>query len=591
MKTMLWTLTASLFLTAGAVASDLEKQNSEGQQKIIEIGKTDNRVVDTLDHLVNGIGPRLSGSFQDHIACNWAKDLFESYGLENVVMEEAGEFPVGFQRGPWRGQMVSPETMDLEFGTPAWSAGTRGVEEGRAMTMPSGEGEFNADDFKDAWIFMPSQRGRRSREDRQKEREFREELEKVGIGGWVYPSRGDTITILGSSRVSWDDLPTIPRVTLRRDQYDAILGRIEAGEEVTLRMDIRNHFQPGPVKFYNVIGDIVGTEFPDEYVVIGGHIDSWDGATGTTDNGMGTATTIEAARILSAAGIKPRRTIRFMLWSGEEQGLLGSKAWVANNTDKMDKISAVFVYDGGPNAIAGAWATAAMKEDLQKVFDPAMDLNPDLPFELKDVDSIPRGIGSDHESFIAKGVPGFFWDQEGRADTWNGIHTQKDTFDLVIPEYLEHSTTVIALTAFGLANLDNLLSREGLFGVADADNGGGSRLEQMRARMGRRLGVYLDENVIEEVIPDSAASNAGLKAGDKVVELGGEEVSDRMSLVRAIRADGDKKKVVVMRDGKRVEMEVNWELPRRGGRQGGRAPANPPAEEEKPEPAKPVDLK
>ena len=113
MRTLFWTLAISLSLTTATVASDLEKQNLEGQQKIIEIGKNDNRVVDTLDYLVNGIGPRLTGSYQDHIACNWAKDLFEEFGLETVVMEEAGEFPVGFQRGPWRGQMIAPEVMDL----------------------------------------------------------------------------------------------------------------------------------------------------------------------------------------------------------------------------------------------------------------------------------------------------------------------------------------------------------------------------------------------------------------------------------------------------------------------------------------------
>ena len=175
---------------------------------------------------------------------------------------------------------------------------------------------------------MPAQRGRRNRDARQQEREIRTLLEEVGVAGWIYPSRGDAITILGSARVTWDNLPKIPRITLRKDQYDVIMEKMGNEEEVTLRIDIRNHFQPGPVKYYNVIADIVGTEFPDEYVIIGGHIDSWDGATGTSDNGMGTATTIEAARILSEAGIKPRRTIRFMLWSGEEQGLLGSKAWV-----------------------------------------------------------------------------------------------------------------------------------------------------------------------------------------------------------------------------------------------------------------------
>ncbi|HIC22137.1 MAG TPA: M20/M25/M40 family metallo-hydrolase, partial [Planctomycetes bacterium] len=323
-------------------AGDEENVNlTEMQKKVIDIGLNDNNVVDVVDHLVNGIGPRLTGSHQDHLACEWVRDLFVSYGLQNVVMEEAGEFAVAFQRGPWRGQMIAPEKMDLEFGTPAWSAGTQGVEEGPALMLPADMESIDAEKMKGAWVMMPSQRGRRDREARQAQREVRESLEEYGIAGWIYPTRGEAITTSGNSRVTWDNLPTTPRVNLRKDQYDVIAEKLAAGEDVTLRIDIRNHFQPGPTKFYNVIGDIVGSEFPDEYVIIGGHIDSWDGATGTTDNGTGSATTIEAARILMAAGATPRRTIRFMLWSGEEQGLLGSRAWVEKNPDVMDKISAV----------------------------------------------------------------------------------------------------------------------------------------------------------------------------------------------------------------------------------------------------------
>lgn len=542
------------------------------QKKVIDIGLTDNNVVDVLDQLVNGIGPRLSGSHQDHIACRWARDLFISYGLENVVMEEAGEFPVAFQRGPWRGQMIQPELMDLEFGTPAWSAGTRGAEEGPALMLPADVESMDMEQVKGAWIMMPSQRGRRDRGSRQAQREVQTKLEEAGIAGWIYPTRGESITTTGNSRVTWDNLPTIPRVNLRKDQYDVIVEKLEAEEDVTLRIDIRNHFQPGPAKFYNVIGDIVGTEFPDEYVIIGGHIDSWDGATGTTDNGTGTATTIEAARILMAAGAKPRRTIRFMLWSGEEQGLLGSRAWVEQNPELLDKISAVFVYDGGPNAIAGLPATAAMKADFEKVFDPVMKLNPDLPFTIKDVPGLPRGIGSDHESFIPKGVPGFFWTQEGRADWRRGIHTQFDTFDLVIPEYLEHSTTVIALTALGMGNLDHLLSREGMLEAGGGGRGGGGQ----GAR--RRMGVMLDENVLSEVVADTPAAKAGLKTGDKIVQVDDQEVTDRRSLIRAMMQGEPKKKVIYERDGKRMETTMEWPAPQRRQR-----PAEEPKEEEKKE--------
>ncbi|MGE4602421.1 MAG: M20/M25/M40 family metallo-hydrolase [Planctomycetota bacterium] len=551
-------------------AGDEENVNlTEMQKKVIDIGLNDNNVVDVVDHLVNGIGPRLTGSHQDHLACEWARDLFVSYGLQNVVMEEAGEFAVAFQRGPWRGQMIAPEKMDLEFGTPAWSAGTQGVEEGPALMLPADMESIDAEKMKGAWVMMPSQRGRRDREARQAQREVRESLEEYGIAGWIYPTRGEAITTSGNSRVTWDNLPTTPRVNLRRDQYDVIEEKLAAGEDVTLRIDIRNHFQPGPAKFYNVIGDIVGSEFPDEYVIIGGHIDSWDGATGTTDNGTGSATTIEAARILTAAGAKPRRTIRFMLWSGEEQGLLGSRAWVDNNPDVMDKISAVFVYDGGPNAIAGLPATAAMKEDFEKVFGPVMQMNPDLPFTIKDVEGLPRGIGSDHESFLRKGVPGFFWTQEGRADWRRGIHTQFDTFDLVIPEYLEHSTTVIALAALGMADLDHLLSREGMLQEGgDRRRGGG----------GRRLGVMLDENVISEVVPDSPAAKAGLKSGDKIVKIDDEDVTDRRSLMRGLYSGEAKKKIVFERDGKRQQVTIEWPSQRPRSR-----PAEEPKEEEKKE--------
>jgi len=553
-----WLLSAPVVTAADGEGVAL----TETQKKLIDIGMGDNRVVSVLDQLVNGIGPRLTGSHQDHLACEWARDLFIEFGLENVVMEEAGEFPVAFQRGSWRGHMVTPERVDLEFGTPAWSAGTKGVQEGPAMMLPDNIENLDMDAMKGVWVMMPAQRGRRNREARQAQRAVTEKLETAGINGWIYPTRGEAITTYGNYRISWDELPTIPRIHLRKDQYDMIVEKLGADEEVTLRIDVRNHFQPGPAKYYNVIGDIVGTEFPDEYVIIGGHIDSWDGATGTTDNGTGSATTIEAARMLMASGAKPRRTIRFMLWSGEEQGLLGSKAWVSANPDVLDKISAVFVYDGGPNAIAGLPATKAMKADFEKVFEPVMNLNPDLPFTLKDVDGIPRGIGSDHESFLAKGVPGFFWTQDGRADWRRGIHTQFDTFDLVIPEYLEHSTTVIALTALGVGNLDGLLSREGM-----VEPGGGRR------RGGRRLGVMLDENTISEVMADSAAEKAGMKAGDKIVKVGDQEVSDRQSLIRAIMGGDPKKKVVFEREGKRMEAIIDWPQPNR-------RPQNRPAPEE-----------
>ena len=173
--------------------------------------------------------------------------------------------------------------------------------------------------------------------------------------------RNELIVTGGAYRIAWDKLPETPVINLVKSQFDEVAGLVKEGKPVVLEFDIRNYFKKGPIPLYNVIADIPGTEFPDEYVIVGGHIDSWDGATGTTDNGTGCATTLEAARLLMKSGIRPRRTIRFMLWSGEEQGLMGSRAYVKDHPELMKKISAVLVHDGGTNYLSGIAATKAMR--------------------------------------------------------------------------------------------------------------------------------------------------------------------------------------------------------------------------------------
>ena len=277
------------------------------------------------------------------------------------------------------------------------------------------------------------------------------------------PTTGELILTGGSYKVDFDNLPTIPSVTLLKEQWDEIKGMVVEGEDVQVAFDIRNHFRKGPIPLYNVIAEIPGTEFPEECVIVGGHIDSWDGATGATDNAAGCATTMEAARILMAAGVKPRRTIRFMLWSGEEQGLLGSRAYVdQNREDVVANVSAVFVHDGGTNYVAGIRCTEAMKADFEKVFAAAIDLDERAPFQIETIQQMrPRG-GSDHQPFIRAGVPGFFWMQRGRATYRTTHHTQYDTYETVVPEYQQHSSIVIAIGALGTANLDHLLPRDGI---------------------------------------------------------------------------------------------------------------------------------
>ena len=440
---------------------DAGKAKSADVERILSVGHEESQVMDHLDVLCNRIGPRLTGSDNLTNACEWWRDRFISFGIDNARIEQWGEFPVGFDRGPWFGKIITPEAKVLEFATMAWSAGTKGVVRGKAVLAPKTKAELDSGKergtYKGAWVVMrrgsdvgragvspdPSQRARSCHGRRGHRRGEPGTLADVG------PVQVD----LGQSSEA------AGRLALCRE-YGEIAGWLAAGEPVTLEFDIRNYFKKGPIKLYNVIADIPGTVRPDEYVIVGGHIDSWDGATGATDNGTGCATTLEAARILMKSGVKPRRTIRFMLWSGEEQGLLGSAAYVKAHRDIMPKISAVLVHDGGTNYLSGIGATEAILSDFEQVFTPAKELDPKTyPFEVRKVTGL-RGGGSDHASFLAANVPGFFWGQAGTARYQHTHHTQFDTYDAANPDYQRHSSLVVAIGAYGIASLDHLLSRE-----------------------------------------------------------------------------------------------------------------------------------
>jgi hypothetical protein len=554
-------------------------------ERIVAVARDRSQVMDHLDFLSNRIGPRLTGSDSLQTACEWTSERFRSFGLESRL-EQWGEFAVGFNRGPWSGRVISPEPRTLEFGTHAWTAGTRGIVRGRAVLAPQNDDELSTikDSLAGAWVLTPdlgrpaapgraraagaSGRANPAESDATTGSDaarsaaaidrapatqaaaaaFRQRLDaiykQVNIAGVVRPTRNELIVTSGSPRITWDNLPTTPSINLVRNQFEEIVAWLKEGKSVELEFDIRNYFRKGPVPLYNVIADIPGTEWPDEYVIVGGHIDTWDGATGTTDNGTGCATALEAARILMQAGSRPRRTIRFMLWSGEEQGLLGSSAYVKAHPELLPKISAVLVHDGGTNYLSGIGATEAMLADMEQVFEPVKALDPAMPFAVRKVDGL-RGGGSDHAPFIRAGVPGFFWAQSGRASYTRTHHTQFDTYDAAIPEYQQHSATVIAIGAYGLANLDHLLSREKM-----TVPGGGSR---------RTLGVQLDENTVTEVSPDSVADKCGMRAGDVIVSIEGSKITDRQSLTRALQSGEPKKKIVVMRDGKEIELVAEWQ--------------------------------
>lgn len=551
------------FAALALLVLPLVAQSDPMVKKIIEEGKQRSQVMNHLDHLTNRIGPRLTSSDRLTQAGEWAVEQFRSWGLD-ARLEQWGTFPVGFNRGPSSGKMIAPFEMSFTFSTPAWSVGTKGVARGEAIMAPSAQKDIEALEGKLAgkWIVHHPRSGGRRRGggggggERMSRAAF-DTLKKMatdeGAFGLITTSGQAIVRTSGNWRISWDELPSGPcSITVVDENFKALTKALsEAGSEpVVLQFDIRNWFKKGPIPLYNVVADLKGTEKPDEYVVIGGHLDSWDGATGTTDNGTGSSTTLEAARILAACGAKPKRTIRFMLWSGEEQGLLGSAAWCKANQEMLSKISGCFVHDGGTNYVAGVRGTPTQQEQLKAAMGPCTAVDPEnFPFTIGEVRSL-RGGGSDHGSYLAHNVPGYFWSQKGRAVYSYGWHTQNDTYDIAIPEYQTHTATVVALAAYGVANLPKLLDRTNMRSTSE------------RTPLERRMGLDFEANTLKVkgfTSERSVARRAGVKKGDVLVDLDGVALKNDRFILRAAANNGEpRKKLTVKRGDEKIVLDIRW---------------------------------
>ncbi len=265
----------------------------------------------------------------------------------------------------------------------------------------------------------------------------------VMSGGWRGNERADAADPLPSLYVAHEHYALLYRLATRTP---AVRTRVE--------IEVTNKLIPGPIAVYNTVGEIRGREKPDEFVVVGAHLDSWDLAQGTTDNGTGSAIVLEAARLLAKGDVQPKRTIRFVLFSGEEQGLHGSKAYVKQHQDEMPRTSMCLVHDTGTGRITGLGLQGRAK------------VKPVLELELvalKDVGITDINLrsmgGSDHLSFEQAGVPGFAFQQD-MSEYGYTHHTQTDTFDKAKEAELIQGAQAMAVIARRVADLPDLLPRE-----------------------------------------------------------------------------------------------------------------------------------
>jgi hypothetical protein len=506
-----------ILLIAGSLS--LYGQNDKVTKSIISIGQTDNRVMNHLDVLTNRIGGRLIGSDAYTNASEWAASQFRKWGMD-VIMDTVGKLPVGFNRGPWFGRLLSENGMTLHFATPSYTSGTKGIQRGHVLIEPKSQAEFDRmkGALKGAWVLISGtntgwpvdwslkgdsirakviadndsiaklnrdiamENRRNPGAEPKKEIPYREEpalfykqMREAGILG-IIQSSPVPIRVLydrkNVEKMTFETLPTVPDIKLDENQYKVIEQMAKERRYFQLEFEIRNFFRPGPVPYCNVIGVIRGSKYPDEYVMMGGHLDAFDVATGGVDDGSGATPTMEAARLIMAAGGKPKRTILACLWAGEEFGLWGSKSWVERNKSKLGKISNYFNRDGGPLVTNSITVPEAMYDDFVKVCEPLNSINPDFPFTLTKRTDPPRprptsAGGSDHAFFAMNGVPVVSFgqaDPKGYDFNYGEIwHTERDTYNKSIEEYQKQSAVVTAVVVWGLSNLDHLLPRQGLY--------------------------------------------------------------------------------------------------------------------------------
>ena len=486
-------------------------------KKIIEMGQTDNQVMHQLDILTNRFGGRLIGSDAYENAAEWMLREFKSWGIE-AHLEEAGELPVGFNRGPWFGRMLSDNGMTLHFVTPSYTSGTKGVQKGHVVKEPRTEDELKRikTTLKGAWVLLsgtstgwPIDRSaegdsirevikkenaeilkknqelrRRNYENGEKNemtplKEFPglyyKEMVEAGALGFIQSAPVPLRALydrkmLNDPKTNFDNLPELPDIKLDEHQFAIIKQMVEERRTFELEFDIRNHFKLGPVKYHNVVATIKGSKYPDEYVIVSGHLDAYDVATGGIDCGTGIGPMMEAARMIAKSGAKPKRTSVFIGFAGEEFGMLGAKAWVKTHKDKLAKISNMFNRDGGPEPPVGISVPQAMYDDVVKATAAIKQIRPDYPFEVKVAEPRVKPTkpgGTDASIFAMEGVPtiGFRTeDIKGYNFSYDEIwHTERDLYTKNVPEYQEHTATATGIIALGIANLDKQLSREGLY--------------------------------------------------------------------------------------------------------------------------------
>lgn len=473
-----------------------ERLDLEVIRRIREEGLNRSQIEPLAQHLLDVIGPRLTGSSGMKQANQWTAAKMKEWGLDNVVVEPWGTFGRGWERVSYSGRILTPFVQPLDAMPVAWTGSTRGTIVGNAVIVqadsvadlekyrgtlrnaivlrtraPNPDPEFNTGAIVRRWDAdsllrplpppAPQQRQQNPEVNFQRFQALNAAFDSLfareGVAAVLSPSNWQysVLRVGGGSGRSLDRPIPPPALVVSIEQYGQIYRNVQRGIPVRIELNVQNRFHTDDPKAYNTLADLRGTDKADEFVMLGAHLDSWHAGQGATDNAAGSLVMMEAMRILKTLGLQPRRTIRIGLWSGEEQGLLGSRFWVENHKDLWPKISAYLNVDNGTGRLRGIWDQS--NEKAIPIFEQIL-----WPFRDLGVVAVRHGNtgGTDHLSFDRVGIPGFNFIQDPIEYGLRTHHSNVDTYDHLMIDDLKQAAVVVAATVYALAMRDDLMPRK-----------------------------------------------------------------------------------------------------------------------------------
>ena len=505
-----------------------EKVDLDAITRIRYEGFRNSKVMELASGLMDSIGERLTGSPNMKRANEWTRDKLTEFGLTNAHLEAWGPFGRGWANQYVNARMTSPDITPLIAYAKAWTPGTNGVITGKciranmedkkdfdkyrgklagmivifgpdAEVKPIVESPYKRltdDDLSKIGDYqIPGERPPLRMAEMMRRRQFTKDLNEFfaeeKVLAVIDHSRGTagggTVFVQSGGSYKPGETTTVPQLTMASEQWNRIARLVDQKKEVTLELNVTNTFYDEDPMQYDTIAEIPGTDKKDEIVMLGAHLDSWHSGTGATDNGAGSVVMMEAVRILKAIekdyGIKPRRTIRIGLWSGEEQGLLGSQGYVEQHfgsrprsddpnmkdmptllrreagpvTPKPEqaKVSAYFNVDNGTGKIRGVYLQE--NESVAPIFEAWMKPFKDLGMMTL---TMRTTGGTDHLSFDAVGIPGFQFIQDPVEYETRTHHSNMDVYDRLQAEDLKQAAVIVASFVYNTAMRDEKLPRK-----------------------------------------------------------------------------------------------------------------------------------